>query len=132
MVVRGLVVIGGLVDQPDFDSIVDLALFVVCNSDDYSRVLLYREVAGVAFSFSLGTKKVELGEGLSCFWQGDDIDKGGKDDDDDNDKDDGECLVYLVFLFGERNLKGNGESVFRRSFFPAINSNTTNADDEEQ
>ena len=68
LVVDGLVVGSGLVDQPDFDGVIDEALFVVGNADDDGCFFVDGEVPGVSFCCSGGSEDVEFGEGLPGFW----------------------------------------------------------------
>ncbi len=69
LVVDGLVVgVGGLVDQPDFDGVVDGALFVVCDADDDRCGFIGGKVMGVVFCFAGGSQEVEFSEFLPVFW----------------------------------------------------------------
>ena len=53
---------GGLIDEPDFDGVVDGAVFVIGDADGDGCGLVDGEVAGVGFCFSGGSEEVEFGE----------------------------------------------------------------------
>jgi len=60
--------VGGLVDQPDFDGVVDEALFVVGDADDDRCGFIGGKVMGIVFCFAGGSQEVEFSEFLPVFW----------------------------------------------------------------
>ncbi len=66
---------GGLVDEPDFDGVIDDLVFVVGKPDGDSCGLVDGEVSGVGFCFAGGSEEVQFGELFPGFWYGDDVDE---------------------------------------------------------
>jgi len=69
-----LVIGGGLIDEPDFDGVVDVAVFVVGDADGDGGGLVDGEVVWVSFGFAGGSEEVEFGECFPGFRHGDDVD----------------------------------------------------------
>ncbi len=132
LMVGGLVVCGRLIDEPDFDGIVYRLLFMVSDADDDCRGFIAGEVPGISFRFSIGPQEVEFGECFSIFGEGDDVDERGDDENDDNGKDDGEGAVKGVFLFGEIDFVRDLEAFRGISFFPAVDADCADTEDENQ
>ncbi len=132
VMVDGLIIDGGLIDEPDFDSVVDGALFMVGDADDEGCSLVAGEVPRVVFCFAVWPEEVEFGEGLPGFWDGDDIDERSDDDDDKNSKEDGEGAVDSVFLSGEYDFLRKDEAFLRVYLFPSVDADQADAKDEEK
>ena len=99
LVIHCLIVGGGLIDEPDFDGIIDNLVLVIGDADGDGCGLIDGEVSWVSFCFASWSQEVEFGECFSGFWHGDDINKRRDNDEDGDDKNNSEGTIDFVFLF---------------------------------